>query len=119
VSIALSLRDQNGTKLINADTDAIGFRAALPEGISEWLFRIPHLYLKPGTYQLDLWLSDSTGMVYDRLQPALRITIVDPSTNTVGIRVDPRYDGAVVCDFDVSQAHVHQCAPVATNDAPA
>jgi hypothetical protein len=102
-NIALTIRDTLGTKLIHIDTDVMGTRPSFPQGTSTWAFRIQSLYLKPGTYQLDLRIGDSLGIIHDRLQPALRLNVHDLAGAATDIQVDAWHEGIVVCKCDVAQ----------------
>jgi lipopolysaccharide transport system ATP-binding protein len=108
VSIAVFVADQHGTKLVNADTDTLGMPIDLPEGRSVWSLTIQELFLRPGLYALGLWLADRGGDVLDRVEIAARIEIMDPQSGVVGVRIDPRYAGVVICDFDVHQLDPHE-----------
>jgi hypothetical protein len=50
---------------------------------------------------LGLWLGDSAGLL-DRIQPALRLEVFDRQTRAWGPRFDPRYDGMVYCEYQVT-----------------
>ena len=103
VSIAVSIRDRYGTKLINADTDTLGTEVTLPSGSSTWRFSIERLYLKPGIYILGLWLADRVGEAFDRAESALLIEVTDIEPPPPGSRIDPRYDGVVTCPFGIER----------------
>jgi lipopolysaccharide transport system ATP-binding protein len=103
VSIATAIYDQHGTKLINADSDALGCQVALPVGTSVWQLSIEHLYLKPGVYVLGLYLADGFGDIYDRIEAAMQIEVVELKEQKIGTRVDSRYDGLVSCRFGLYQ----------------
>lgn len=103
VSMAAFILDQYGTKLINADSDTLGGEVSLPAGQSTWKLKIERLYLKPGIYVLGLWLADQYGDVYDRIETALQLEVVDIASPNIGARVDERYDGVVTCRFDVTR----------------
>jgi lipopolysaccharide transport system ATP-binding protein len=100
--IGFALRDQYGATLITASTYAIGSTASLPQGTSTWLFKLAELSLMPGTYQLSPSVYDSAGMLCDRLEPALRLEVFDRQVRAWGPRFDPRYDGIVRCDYEVT-----------------
>jgi lipopolysaccharide transport system ATP-binding protein len=104
VGMAISVYDQQGTHLINADSDTLGEEVLLPEGWSVWQFSIKKLYLKPGIYVLGLWLADRMGDVYDRVEAALQFEVVELVEPRVGVRLNPRYDGVVTCRFELEQA---------------
>lgn len=97
--IAVFITDQHGTKLINADIDAVGVSADLPPGRSTWRFNLHELFLEPGMYTLGLWLSDRGGEVLDWIDAAVRLEVIDHDSRLTGVRVDARYSGVVACDF--------------------
>jgi lipopolysaccharide transport system ATP-binding protein len=102
-TIALSVRDQHGTKLINADSGTIAAPVVLRPGVSTWRLVIEQLYLKPGSYVVGLWLADRVGELIDRVGSVCRIEVVDSDSRAVGTRVDPRYDGVVACRFSLNE----------------
>jgi len=108
-TVGFALRDHFGATLLSGSTTANGSRASLPEGQSTWRVAIPSLPLRPGAYQLDLWLGDLVER-HDRLQPALHFEVFDRQRRAWGPRYDPRYDGPVFCDYQV--------AAIANDDQP-
>ena len=103
VSLGFRLRDQSGFTLMSGSTIALGVKRPLADGVSTWLLRIASLSLRPGSYQLDLWLGDAVG-IRDSLQPAIRLEVVDRTTSAWGPRFDPRCDGPVFCEYEVVPA---------------
>ncbi len=101
VNLAVSIANQSGTNLVNADTSTLGSAVALRQGDNTWRLRIDRLYLKPGVYLVGLWLGDRMGETLDQIVSAFRIEVVDPRPDRPGVRLDSRYDGAVACRFDV------------------
>lgn len=97
--IATFITDQHGTKLINADIDALGVSADLPSGRSTWRFNLHEIFLEPGMYTLGLSLNDRGGELLDLIEAAVRLEVIDHDSRTTGGRADPRYSGAVACDF--------------------
>jgi ABC-type polysaccharide/polyol phosphate transport system ATPase subunit len=98
-SIAVTLYDQYGTKLVNADTISLGQTIEIRPGLTTVRFRIDSLNLNPGTYVLGLWMANPTGEVFDSVPSGLRLEIVDHAEEGLGIR--PRADGLVACSFQV------------------
>ncbi len=96
-TIAVTLYDQYGTKLVNADTISLGRRLELKEGDNEVRLEIEGLYLNPGIYVLGLWVADPPAEIYDYMESAVRIEVVRLETEGMGLR--PVIDGSVVCDF--------------------
>ena len=72
-SIAVTLYDRSGTKLINADTLALGKVMTLQKGRNIVGLRIDNLYLNPGVYVLGLWLANSVGVPLDHIEYAFEI----------------------------------------------
>jgi lipopolysaccharide transport system ATP-binding protein len=100
-SIAITIYDQYGTKLINADTTVLGQVVTLKEGRNLIRLRIEELHLNPGVYVLGLWLANPAGEVFDRLTSAVKIEVVALEPGTFGLGYRPRADGAVVCRFEL------------------
>jgi lipopolysaccharide transport system ATP-binding protein len=98
-SIAVTLYDLYGTKLINADTLSLGETIRLHAGINHMRFNIEQLFLKPGIYVLGLWMANPEGEVFDQINGAIKIEVVDLESEGLGNR--PRADGLVSCDFRV------------------
>jgi lipopolysaccharide transport system ATP-binding protein len=99
-SVAVTLRDRYGTKLVNADSLALGQTIALSPGHNTLCIRIDELYLNPGAYVLGLWAADPPAEVHDRIDSAAVIEVVERESER--IRVEG--DGLVPCRFRVEQA---------------
>ncbi len=98
-SLAVTFYDAYGTKLVNADTIALGKVVELAQGTNHVRLRIDELYLNPGMYLLGLWLADQNGRAYDHTDAACEIEIVDRQRSGFGQR--PNCDGLVPCEFDL------------------
>jgi ABC-type polysaccharide/polyol phosphate transport system ATPase subunit len=98
-SLAITLYDQNGTKLVNADTIEIGHHVQLRRGQTVVSCRIAALHLRPGIYVVGLWLADGPGHVYDHIPAALLLDVADVQTHAFG----GRGPGVVTCQFDVRE----------------
>jgi lipopolysaccharide transport system ATP-binding protein len=94
-SVAVTIFDQYGTKLVNADSVSLGRSVELKKGRNHFTFRINRLHLNPGVYIVGLWMAKSSGNVLDQIYSAIRLDVVDLEDNEFGIRID----GAVTCDF--------------------
>jgi len=101
-SLAVTLYDQYGTKLVNADTLALGRTISLRPGLTTVCLRIESLNLNPGTYVLGLWMANPTGEVFDSVPSALRLEVVEHAERGLGVR--PMSDGLVTCAFEVLEA---------------
>jgi len=96
-SVAVTIFDQYGTKLVNADSVSLGKSVELKRGRNHYTFRIDRLHLNPGVYIVGLWMAKTSGNVLDQIYSAIRIDVVDLEENEFGMRID----GAVTCDFQL------------------
>lgn len=101
-SMAVTLYDQYGTKLVNADSLALGKNIVLKSGANEITFRIQQLHLNPGIYILGLWMANPSGDVFDTLSSVIKIEVFDLQSEKLGSR--PKADGMVTCDFEIIEA---------------
>jgi hypothetical protein len=77
-SIAVTVYDEQGTVLVNADSIELGVSADLRRGSTFHLLQIEALHLKPGTYVIGLWLAEATHEpVYDHIRDACPLEVVD------------------------------------------
>ena len=97
-SIAVTLYDRYGTKLVNADTLSMGKPISLKEGINQLDIQISSLHLNPGLYMLGLWAADPPGEVYDHITSALPIEVIENE----GKRIRVGSDGLVPCEFSLN-----------------
>src|SRR5215467_7030591 len=103
-SIAVTLYSQSGTKLVNADTIALGQVIALRKGRNLVRIRIKKLYLNPGVYVVGLWLANPidanfTGAEFDHVQSAFEIEVVHLAAFK-GFGLNSKSDGIVTCHFE-------------------
>jgi ABC-type polysaccharide/polyol phosphate transport system ATPase subunit len=98
-SLAVTLYDHGGAKLVNADTVSLGHSLQLAPGHNVVRLRIDSLHLNAGAYVLGLWLADAAGSVYDHIESAAKIDVVGLEPEGFGVR--PSADGLVPCQFDV------------------
>jgi ABC-type molybdate transport system ATPase subunit len=98
-SVAVTLRDQLGTRLVNADSVAIGQSVRVAQGRTQVTIDIRALHLSPGTYVVGWWIADPLGMVYDFVERALHLEVVDVTPPGLGVR--PTSNGLVPCDFTI------------------
>jgi lipopolysaccharide transport system ATP-binding protein len=95
-SVGVSLHDQQGVRLIGVDTRSVGVVTPVERGRNVVTLRIESLHLTPGIYQVTLWAAGSQARrVYDRLDSALAIQVVDPAPRP------PGQAGLVTCRFQV------------------
>jgi homopolymeric O-antigen transport system ATP-binding protein len=89
-SLAVAIYDRYGTKLVNADTLALGSDVQLHRGTNELVVRIAELHLNPGIYLVGLWLS-TPPITLDYLAEAFVIDVQPKPTRDFGTR--PKADG--------------------------
>jgi len=99
-SIAVTLYDHNGIKLVNADTLNLGAVVPLQAGINTIRLRLEELHLNPGVYSLGFWVAGSGQTVFDYNESAVRVEVVDVQSGGFGART--RKDGVVPVRFSVS-----------------
>jgi hypothetical protein len=98
-SLAVTLYDMQGTKLVNADTVATGRTLQLEPGRHQLTVRIPELHLNPGVYQMGFWLAGPLGAVYDFIPAGFEVEVV--ALQTPGLGRAPTDDGVVTCRLEV------------------
>lgn len=104
-SVAVTFYTLEGAKLVNADTISLGKLVELRQGRNDLRLRIKNLHLNPGSYLLGLYLASTLGVVFDHIESAFEITVLDLEANKLGRR--PLSDGCVSCEFDVVEASNH------------
>ena len=104
-SLAITIYDQHGTKLVNADTLSSGKIISLEIGENKIKFRIEKLSVNPGIYTLGVWMANPEGEVFDRIDSVVNIEVIKLLfDNTYGVR--PPSDGLVSCEFSVQKQEV-------------
>lgn len=98
-SIAVTIFDRYGTKLVNVDTSFYGRPIELREGENTLTLRIDQLHLNPGMYIIGLWAADPPSEVYDYIPSAALFEVIE--TENKNIRVQS--DGIVSVKFSISQ----------------
>jgi len=98
-SLAVTLYDQFGNKLVNADTISLGRVIRLQKGRNVVGLKVEKLYLNPGIYVLGLWLANPLGEIFDEAESVFEVEVVDIESEGFGRR--PDCDGVVKCDFDI------------------
>jgi lipopolysaccharide transport system ATP-binding protein len=100
-SLSFTVWSIYGTKLLNADTVTQGRTLFLAKGQNRVRVNIHQMHLKSGTYRAGLWMSDGLRSVYDFIEIACEIHVVDPKSP--GFSPDTsNWDGIVTCDFEAS-----------------
>jgi lipopolysaccharide transport system ATP-binding protein len=103
-SVAVALYDEFGTKLLNGHTGLAGQTVMLQRGRNVIRTRIAAVPLNPGVYVLGLWLADPIGEVFDQVDSAFTIEVVDLQTGDLGLRVSN--DGIIPCQFEILEHRV-------------
>jgi ABC-type polysaccharide/polyol phosphate transport system ATPase subunit len=98
-SVAVTLYDQYGTKLVNADTLSFGRALDFKPGANTVAIRIERLFLNTGIYTLGLWTADPLSVTFDHVESAGRIKVL--ASVASGFGETPRSNGLVPCSFDV------------------
>jgi lipopolysaccharide transport system ATP-binding protein len=71
------LSSPQGAKLLVVDCNALGLGGKLPAGPTALSFRIPSLNLLPGIYGLNVRLRNRREGMFDNLEPACQLQVVD------------------------------------------
>ena len=98
-SLAVTVYDMQGTKLVNADTVAVGRTLRLDAGTHRLRLRIPELHLNPGVYRLGFWLAGPLGAVYDFIPTGPEVEVV--ALQVPGLGRAPTDDGLVTCRLEL------------------
>jgi hypothetical protein len=98
-SLAVTLYDMQGTKLVNADTVAIGRTLRLEPGTHRLTLRLPALHLNPGVYQMGFWLAGPLDAIYDFIPAGFELEVV--ALQAPGLGVTPPDDGVVTCRLEL------------------
>jgi ABC-type polysaccharide/polyol phosphate transport system ATPase subunit len=101
-SLAVTLYDLQGTKLVNADTMAVGRTLQLEPGTHRLTVSIPALQLNPGVYQMGFWLAGPLGAIYDFVPAGFEVEVV--ALQSPGLGLTPPDDGVVTCRLELRDA---------------
>lgn len=97
-SVAVSLSDRSGYKLVNADSLLLNRPVHLRAGDNEIVVRLKAVNLQPGTYTLGLTLARWPETTYDSVEPACDIEVApNPADGTARSPAE----GVVRCDFEL------------------
>jgi lipopolysaccharide transport system ATP-binding protein len=95
-SLGVSLHDQQGARLISADTMSLDVATQVEEGTNRIKLHIDALHLNPGVYYATLWASGRLGRrVFDRIESAFALQVVDRNPTPLGQL------GPTTCSFQV------------------
>ena len=98
-SLAVTLYDLQGTKLVNADTIAFGRTLRLEAGEHQVTLRIPELHLNPGVYMMGFWLAGSLDDIHDYVPAGFELEVV--ALQAPGLGRAPTDDGLVTCRLEL------------------
>jgi lipopolysaccharide transport system ATP-binding protein len=101
-SLAFTLYDLQGTKLVNADTIAVGRTLRLEPGERQVTLRIPELHLNPGVYVMGFWLAGPLNAVHDYVLAGFELEVV--ALQAPGLGRAPTDDGMVTCRLELLDA---------------
>ena len=101
-SLAVTLYDLQGTKLVNADTIGVGRTLRLGPGTHRITLRIPEVHLNPGVYRLGFWLAGPLGAVHDFIPNGPEVEVV--ALQVPGLGRTPADDGLVTCRLELLDA---------------
>lgn len=99
-SVAVTIFDRYGTKLVNADTASFGKLLSLEPGHNTVQLKINQLHLNPGIYTLGLWVADPPNEVYDHIATAVQLEVVELAAEKIRVQAD----GLVTCNFELLEA---------------
>ena len=98
-SLAVTLYDTQGTKLVNADTLLVGRALRLQPGTHELTLRIPELHLNPGVYRMGFWIAGPLNAIYDYILTGCDVEVVAWEPAGGGRPIHD--DGLVTCRLEL------------------
>ncbi len=103
-SLAVTLYDLSGFKVLNADILSLEQTISLKKGRNVIKLRIEKLYLKPGIYVLGFWLANTMGTlsryeVLDYAESVLEIEVINFKPEGFGMKLES--DGVVLCKLEI------------------
>jgi len=98
-SLAVTLYDIQGTKLVNADTLLVGRTLRLEPGTHELTLRIPELHLNPGVYRMGFWLAGPLNAIYDYILTGCDVEVA--AWKPAGPAGPVHDDGVVTCGLEL------------------
>jgi hypothetical protein len=99
----VTIYDLQGTKLVNADTVALGRTIRLEPGTHRLTVRIPELHLNPGVYVMGFWLAGPLDTIYDFVLSGFELEVV--ALQSPGLGRPPTDDGMVTCRLELLDAN--------------
>ncbi|MGH2367765.1 MAG: ABC transporter ATP-binding protein [Chloroflexota bacterium] len=101
-SLAVTVYDLQGTKLVNADTIALGHTLRLTPGRHEVTLRIPELHLNPGVYVMGFWLAGPLDAIHDFVPNGFELEVI--ARPGPGLGRAPSDDGLVTSGLELLDA---------------
>ena len=84
-SLGISLHDQQGARLLSAETLSLGVVTEVQAGRNAVRLRIEALHLNPGVYYTTLWASGRQGRrIFDRIESAFALQVVEATPTPRG-----------------------------------
>jgi len=100
-SIAVTIYDQYGSKLVNLDTISLGIQTQLDIGVNEIELSVDQLHLNPGVYNIGLWMANYPAEIYYKVDQVMKLDVVDIEQEKFGLR--PKSDGLVTNVFKIKK----------------
>jgi hypothetical protein len=100
-SIAVTIYDQYGSKLVNLDTISLGIQTQLDVGVNEIELSIDQLHLNPGVYNIGLWMANYPAEIFYKVDQIIKLEVVDIEQEKYGLR--PKSDGLVTNVFKIKK----------------
>ncbi|HYC32346.1 MAG TPA: polysaccharide ABC transporter ATP-binding protein [Gemmatimonadales bacterium] len=102
--LAVTIYNQLGTKLVNADSGELEHSVTLAAGLNRVRVRLSRLHLSPGVYRVGFWLADpirarTASDAYDYIETAFEIEVIG-----VGPQPGRNAQGPVPCVFSMGEA---------------
>ena len=101
-SVAVTLYDTQGTKLVNADTMLVDRTLRLEPGTHQVTLRIPEVHLNPGVYQMGFWVAGPLDAIYDYMPTGCEVEVV--AWQAHGLGRSGADDGVVTCRLELLDA---------------
>jgi len=98
-SVAVTLYDLQGTKLVNADSVLMGRTLRLEPGTHHLNVRIPELHLNPGVYRMGFWIAGPLDTIYDFIPTGVEVEVV--AWQAPGLGRAGMDDGIVTCRVEL------------------
>jgi lipopolysaccharide transport system ATP-binding protein len=95
----VTLYDLQGTKLVNADTIALGRTLRLDPGEHQLTLRIAELHLNPGVYQMGFWVAGTLGAIHDFVPTGFEVEVA--ALRAPGLGRAASDDGVVTCRLEL------------------